>query len=104
MIPFLPLFRLLVLCPHLAVLSFRLRSHRTQDSLGQGGDHLLRHPWSASDDAVPCQHRRRDGSLLQVSILEGLLLRLHQEAKETTERQVRALLQKVMKGKYMDGL
>lgn len=61
-------------------LSFRLRTHRTQDAHWQGGDHLLRHPGHPTYAAMPVQHRRRDGAVLPLLVLEGVLLRLHTAA------------------------
>ena len=60
----------------------RLRSYRSQDTMGKSSDDLLRNPWDSPDAAVPIEHRRRHGPVLPVPVLASLLLRLHQEAEE----------------------
>lgn len=51
--------------------------------MGQDRDHILRDPRHPFDAALPLQHRRRNGHIVQISLLENLLLRVHQEAEET---------------------
>lgn len=66
-------------------LSCRIRPHRAQDALGEGGHHLLCHPRHSAHAALPLQHRRHHGPFLQVPLLEGLLLHVHQEAEEASQ-------------------
>ena len=61
----------------------RLRPHRTQDRLGKGGDHAVRHPGHPADVPLPVQHQRGHGAFLQGRLLEVLLLYMHEEAEET---------------------
>lgn len=68
---------------------YRLRSYSAENAQREDRDDILRDRRHTADVVVPVQHRRHHGALVSVSVLEGLLLHVHQ----TTE--ARAILEEV---------
>jgi hypothetical protein len=50
--------------------------------VGESGNDILRHPGDSPDAAVSVEYRRHHGSVVPLPVLEGVLLRVHQEAEE----------------------
>ncbi|KAJ8953703.1 hypothetical protein NQ314_007312 [Rhamnusium bicolor] len=56
--------------------------------MGESCNNILRHPGNTVDAALSIEHRRYNGHLIQISLLEGVLLRVHEKTEEEQEDEI----------------